>query len=198
MALFISCMALLMCLVPSSALAQAPVTECGAERGTFSLVPADGPAGSAFTVTGSITLLPTLGAGEGPATTIISSGPIFEVLWVETGMSGATLLGNMPSTYDDVTFMASFSGGFLVPATSAPGQHQVAIKIVDSEMTPACEDFMVTAVTPVQQDAYVQTATTLPSTGSTLFGLAIGLLALITGVLVWRGCRHPESNTDVF
>lgn len=137
-------------LVPASVFAQTPVTECGTERGAFSLVPAQGLAGSVFTVSGSVMILPHVRPAEAFVPSVVLPGPDFEVWWVETDMASATLLGIMPSAWDDETFLASFSGSFMVPATSVPGQHQVAINIMETQ-TPACEDFTVTTI--VQEDA---------------------------------------------
>ncbi|MHB8792477.1 MAG: hypothetical protein ACYC6O_03955 [Thermoleophilia bacterium] len=121
-----------------------------------------------------------------------SGGPDFEVWWVESGMSGATLLGIMPSMFDPDTSMASFSASFMVPGTSAPGMHQVAILMVES-VTPACEDFTVTTPT-VQTDAYVQTATSLPtslpSTGLMVLAPLTGFLAMgVGGYIIRRRVR---------
>lgn len=57
-------------------------------------------------------------------------------------MASATLLGMMPSDYDDATMLASFSGSFMVPATSVPGQHQLAINIVETQ-TPAAGGYII-------------------------------------------------------
>lgn len=120
-------------------------------------------------------------------------GPDFEVWWVESDMAGATLLGIIPSTFDDVTQLASFGGGFMVPATSVPGQHQVAVMIVGSQV-PACEDFTVT--TAVQEDAYVQTAASLPAslpgTGLMLISPLAGFLAVAAGSYAIRN-RKPGA-----
>ncbi|MBI5870736.1 MAG: hypothetical protein HZB44_07255 [Actinobacteria bacterium] len=130
-------------------------------------------------MSGSVMLSPTSRAFDAPESdpSIVMPGPDFEVWWVETDMAGAMLLGTMPSDYDTATMLASFSGSFMVPATSAPGQHQVAVLIVQGT-TPACEDFTVT--TTVQEDAYVLTATSLPAS---LPGTGLMLMAPVTGLL---------------
>lgn len=175
---------LIMFWATSTAFAQTPPSaDCAEETGIFTLVPTQGPAGSGFSLTGSVSL--ALGSNEAgnDLPSVISGGPFFEVWWVETDMAGASFLGTMPSTYDNVTLMASFSGSFMIPETSLPGQHQVAIKILDSQMIPACEDFSVTHT--VQADAYTQTAAalpvSLPSTGFVLLAPLAGFMAMGVG-----------------
>jgi LPXTG-motif cell wall-anchored protein len=78
----------------------------------------------------------------------------------------------------------------MVPETSLPGLHQVAIKIVDTQMTPPCEDFTVTHT--VQEDAYTQTSVlppSLPSTGLVLLAPIAGFMAMgIGGYIIRKRC----------
>lgn len=119
---------LIMFWATSTVFAQTPPSaDCAAETGVFTLVPTQGPAGSGFSLTGSVLLGLGLNEADNDAPSVISGGPFFEVWWVEKDMAGASLLGTMPSIYDNVTLMASFSSSFMVPETSPPGQHLVEI-----------------------------------------------------------------------
>ncbi|MDO8736960.1 MAG: hypothetical protein Q7K29_07755 [Thermoleophilia bacterium] len=164
---------------------QAPTGICdgpGAVQGEIIMTPQSGPAGSAVMVSGSYGIAYGVESiGDSEEVTIPDpgiAGPLTGVVWMDTGEMLAEL-----STDIDGSNIAHFSGSINIPAGAAAGTHEVGI-LPSGYVDPSCQAFLVTE--SVSQDAYVQTATSLPATGLPLLIPAAGFLAMASGVLFRR------------
>lgn len=169
---------------------QAPAGTCSSPesvQGDFSLSPQSGPAGSTVIVSGSFTFVFGLSGdyametGE-PAPSVSIAGPVMAVLWMDDG----EILAELPTDIgDDET--ASFSGSIMIPADAAAGSHNVGF-LPQGFTDPACLSFEVTEA--VSQDAYIQSVTSLPSTGIPPMAPAAGIIILASGALMWHTRRQ--------
>ncbi len=145
-------------LLAPAALAAWPAN-CG--QVSFSLTPSSGPAGTGVTVSGSGAManFPFSLYWDSPTGTLLYSG---------------TADGN-----------GGFSATVTIPADASEGDHFIVFSGTDEyEASVNCpQEFVVTG--SVQQDAYTQPVTTLPSTGAFLLPAA-GLLAAGAGFIFTR------------
>jgi len=156
--------AALMLATPAAVLAQVPSEQCngpGAMPATLSLDPQSGPAGSITNLAGEFQLTRVLQAqDEGPVPSLQQEGLPVHIWWLETGFGDAAALGDLQITIGEDEVLR-FGGPITVPASAAPGPHQIALAAsVDED--PACLTF--TVVAAAGQDAYELPAV-LPSTG---------------------------------
>ncbi len=171
-----SLMCVIMAVLAAPALAQQlsrvqQLPACGtgdeADYGNPYLSPVQGPAGSSFTVTGTLATWPS----------------DVDVWWDFEGTPEllTTLTMDMAGNY---------SGTVNVPTDAAEGVYTVALWHTDSEFSPLCLTFTVTAAT-AQQDAYPSgtvaqgtTPSTLPSTGLFLLVPVAGFAAAGLGAAI--------------
>ena len=181
--------------VTGQASGQVPVGTCNSQesvQGEFFLSPQSGPAGSTVEVSGSFQILLGIDGGDGategaPVPTVNIAGPVIALVWMDSG----EMLAELPTDIDP-NDIASFSGSIMIPADATAGNHDVGF-LPQGYIDPSCLVFQVTEV-GVSQDAYVQTATSLPATGLTLMAPAAGLLALGSGALVRRSRRVSKNG----
>lgn len=174
-------------MIAGEAYGQATCNGPTSHQGEFVISPQSGPAGSSVEVSGYYIFNSglrinnnSIGDRSTPITNV--AGPTMVIAWAE----GGQVLAELPTEVGQ-NDTAHFRGTITIPDDAVVGAHDVAFH-ASMYNDPNCLSFQVTET--VSQNAYVQTATSLPaslpSTGVMLITPLAGFMAMAAGGYINR------------